>query len=272
MSAMYLAKELLAHRRRIFGAAACFVAATVASGMANAEMPAAEFSEDPNQQAMLQIVSMMTQERAAISALTVDGLAYMGGMRANMPASNDTSVSTFSVFGLNFGGQNAEDAASQALATEGQVARLDVSSGAEFTKAVIDSMPEVTGGNEWRCLAEALYFEARSESLVGQFAVGEVILNRVDAENYPDTICGVVRQGSHRLHACQFSYNCDGKSEHFAEARAFARAGKLANMMLDGAARVLTDGATHYHANTVDPRWARSLRFTAQIGSHTFYR
>ncbi len=272
MSAINKREKLRARTRKIIGVSSCFVAVTIAFGMANAEMPSAEFSEDPSQQAMIQIVSMMSQERAAVSAITVQALATRGGMGAHMPAVSDTSVSTFSIFGLSFGRQNIEDKNAQLLADSAQHSLIDTTVGGEFTKAVIDSMPEVTGGREWRCLAEALYFEARSETLAGQFAVGEVILNRVDAGNYPDTVCGVVSQGAHRLHRCQFSYNCDGKSEHFAEPVAFSRAGKLADMMLQGAARVLTDGATHYHANNVDPRWARALYFTAQIGSHSFYR
>lgn len=272
MSAVNKLKNMFAEPQRVVGVLLCFGAATFAFGMANAEMPPAEFSEDPNQQAMTQIVSMMAQERAAVSAVTMQTLATRGGMGVHTPTDSDTSVSTFSIFGLRFGGQNSEDLNAQILATSAQNGLIDATVGGEFTKAVIDEMPEVTGGREWRCLAEALYFEARSETLAGQFAVGEVILNRVDARNYPNTVCGVVSQGAHRLHRCQFSYNCDGKSEHFAEPVAFERAGKLADMMLQGAARVLTDGATHYHANNVDPRWASSLYFTAQIGSHSFYR
>ena len=125
------------------------------------------------------------------------------------------------------------------------------------------------GGPEWRCLTEALYFEARGESLAGQVAVAEVILNRVDAAVFPDSVCGVVRQGasSGRLHACQFSYNCDGKPEHINE-----QVGRVARAMLDGWARTLTDGATYYHTTAVRPRWARKFHETAEIGPHVFYK
>ncbi|MEM1313006.1 MAG: cell wall hydrolase [Pseudomonadota bacterium] len=129
------------------------------------------------------------------------------------------------------------------------------------------------GGEQWMCLTEALYFEARGEPLAGQVAVAEVILNRVDRSDYPDTICGVVGQGAGgKLHRCQFSYNCDGKPEKFSEKDAKAQVGRVARKMIDGMPRGLTGGATHYHTNAVNPRWARRFEKTAVIGVHLFYR
>lgn len=132
--------------------------------------------------------------------------------------------------------------------------------------------PEASGGPQWKCLAEALYFEARGESLHGQFAVAEVILNRVASPRYPDTVCGVVNQGTGRRGACQFSYTCDGKPEVVSEPAAWTRAGKIARLMLDGADRRLTDGATHFHTTGVRPGWAAVFPQTVQIGTHKFYR
>jgi len=129
-----------------------------------------------------------------------------------------------------------------------------------------------SGGAQWRCLAEALYFEARGESVKGQFAVAEVILNRVDQETYPDTVCGVVKQGTGRKYQCQFTYTCDGHAEVIAEPKAFDRVAKIARLMIDGAARPLTKGATHYHTRAVSPSWSRRLPRTATIGVHHFYR
>ena len=63
---------------------------------------------------------------------------------------------------------------------------------------------------EINCLAEAIYYEARGESFTGQAAVAEVIMNRVNHRVYPDTICGVVYEGSERVTGCQFSFTCDG--------------------------------------------------------------
>lgn len=138
--------------------------------------------------------------------------------------------------------------------------------------AALDALPKAEGGPQWRCLSEAIYFEARGESLAGQVAVGEVILNRVDSRRYPNSVCKVVKQGASNLNACQFSYNCDGKAEKIAERAAFERAGKIARALLDGQPRKLTKGATHYHATYVKPRWAKKLVKTAEIDAHIFYR
>ena len=134
------------------------------------------------------------------------------------------------------------------------------------------AQPPATGGAEWQCLAEALYFEARGETVAGQFAVAEVILNRRDLQAYPGTVCGVVNQGTGQRFACQFSYTCDGRAERISEPAAFERAGKIARLMLDGAPRALTEGATHFHTTAVRPSWARRFPQTARIGSHLFYR
>ncbi len=259
--------------RAAIGAGAFGAAMVFGFSVENAELPGAEFSEDPSQQAMTQIVSMMSQERAALTALNNDQMVEMSGLTLQDPVTDDVSVSSFSLFGVNFGGHSGEDSRAEAMVDSAGFSTDVVLESARFDQDVLDEMPEVTSGNaEWQCLAEALYFEARSETLAGQLAVGEVILNRVDSDLFPNSICGVVQQGSHRLNACQFSYNCDGKAEHFSEPIAFARAGKLAHMMLEGTARVLTDGATYYHAATVNPSWANQFERTAVIGDHYFYR
>ncbi|MDO9527130.1 MAG: cell wall hydrolase [Gemmobacter sp.] len=134
----------------------------------------------------------------------------------------------------------------------------------------LSQLPPAAGGPEWRCLAEALYFEARGESLRGQFAVAEVILNRVDNPRYPATVCGVVTEGNRN--GCQFSFTCDGLPEVIREHAAFARSGKIARLMLDGLPRPLTQGATHFHTHKVRPRWATIFAHTAKIGTHLFYR
>lgn len=126
------------------------------------------------------------------------------------------------------------------------------------------------GDAEWQCLAQALYFEARGETLKGQFAVAEVILNRVDSPRYPGSVCGVVKQSGNG--GCQFSYVCDGYSDRIREWGAYQQAGKIAKLMLDGAPRALTMGATHFHTRGVRPGWARQFPQTAAIGAHLFYR
>jgi spore germination cell wall hydrolase CwlJ-like protein len=142
----------------------------------------------------------------------------------------------------------------------------------EYSLAWLDKQPRPAGDSEWECLTEALYFEARGESVKGQFAVAEVILNRVRSRVFPNTVCAVVNQGTGKLHRCQFSYNCDGKSEAFHESRAYTRAGKVARILLDGGPRNLVVGATFYHTRAVSPNWSRQFIRTASIGSHYFYR
>ena len=125
---------------------------------------------------------------------------------------------------------------------------------------------------QFTCLKEAIYHEARGEPIHGQFAVAEVILNRVDSPAYPNTVCDVVHQNAHMRNACQFSYACNGRSRDMNERRARRIAARIADIMLSGAERELTDGATHFHTTTVNPGWARRLVRTAQIGVHIFYR
>ena len=141
-----------------------------------------------------------------------------------------------------------------------------------YSKSSLKQLPAVSGGKQWSCLTEALYFEARGESVLGQFAVAEVILNRVDSASYPDTICGVVRQGTGQRHKCQFSFYCDGRAEIMNDKRALEQVGKVADIMMAGADRSITQGATHYHTLAVSPKWSRVFPRTATIGYHHFYR
>lgn len=139
--------------------------------------------------------------------------------------------------------------------------------------AALDALPETTGGKDWECLAEAIYFESRGEPLSGQIAVAEVILNRVDSPAYPKTVCGVTRQGVGTAgRACQFSYACDGRSDVMNSAQPRDRARKLATLMLAGRERTVTDGATHFHTTAVRPSWSRKLTRVAKVGHHVFYR
>lgn len=142
----------------------------------------------------------------------------------------------------------------------------------QFSKSWIDDLPEPKGGAELRCLAEALYFEARGETVKGQFAVAEVILNRVKSERFPGSACGVINQGTGKKYQCQFTYTCDGYKEVIKEPRAYERVSKVARIALDGLAPELTKGATHYHTTAVKPRWSKVYTKTAAIGDHVFYR
>lgn len=141
-----------------------------------------------------------------------------------------------------------------------------------YSSKRLAAMPSPRGGKEWQCLTEALYFEARGETLKGIFGVAEVILNRVDDRRYPSSVCKVVNQGTGQRYRCQFTYTCDGRPEHMRDDRAHDVVGKIAKLMIDGAPRRLTKGATHYHTKSVNPNWAKVFPRTATIGYHHFYR
>ena len=126
--------------------------------------------------------------------------------------------------------------------------------------------------NARRCLAQALYYEARNQSLTGRMAVADVVMNRVESARFPDSVCGVVFQGARRRSGCQFSFTCDGSMEAPTERRAMAEAELVATAVLGGFRLELTDGATNYHADYVRPYWAPTLTGTARIGDHLFYR
>jgi spore germination cell wall hydrolase CwlJ-like protein len=142
----------------------------------------------------------------------------------------------------------------------------------EYTRDFLAKKPAASGGDNWECLTQALYFEARGESVKGQFAVAEVILNRASSSKFPNSVCGVIHQGTGKKYQCQFTYTCDGRAEVVHEKKSWTRLGKIARLMLDGAPRRLTDGATHYHTKAVNPRWARAFPRTAAIGVHYFYK
>jgi Cell Wall Hydrolase len=122
------------------------------------------------------------------------------------------------------------------------------------------------------CLAQAISYEAGNETIEGQEAVAQVILNRLRHPAYPKTICGVVYQGSERKTGCQFTFTCDGSLRRARSAQSMAYATAIAERVLSGGTSVIVGGATHYHANYVSPYWAPSLVRIATIGAHIFYR
>jgi hypothetical protein len=126
--------------------------------------------------------------------------------------------------------------------------------------------------SEQDCLARAVYFEARGETLNGQYAVAEVVINRVRSTYYPNTICGVVFQGSQRRTGCQFSFTCDGSLRRGVGGAPWTRAQEVARNVIAGSVPRRTGGATHYHTDWVDPHWNNSLIETTRIGTHIFYR
>jgi Cell Wall Hydrolase len=124
-----------------------------------------------------------------------------------------------------------------------------------------------------RCLANAIYFEARGEPVRGQMAVAQVVINRVFSGFYPNDICGVVYQNAGRHLACQFTFACDGKSKAINERSAWARANRVAKQTLDGEVYVPEVAkSTHYHAVYVHPNWVGEMKKLVRYGIHNFYR
>jgi spore germination cell wall hydrolase CwlJ-like protein len=125
---------------------------------------------------------------------------------------------------------------------------------------------------EENCLAKAVYFEARTETELGQLAVAKVILNRVKDPGYPKSICAVVYQGSDHRNSCQFSFACDGLPDDVRNQQAWANSKRIASKALAGDETMRIMGAaTHYHADYVRPRWSYQMKRLIKIGRHIFY-
>lgn len=122
------------------------------------------------------------------------------------------------------------------------------------------------------CLTLAIYYEAATEPDAGQRAVAQVVLNRVAHPTYPDTVCGVVFQGSERRTGCQFSFTCDGSLARPPARMWWDRAATVARTALAGAVYAPVGLATHYHTVQIHPYWADSLDHVGTIGAHRFYR
>ena len=131
------------------------------------------------------------------------------------------------------------------------------------------------------CLALNTYHEAKNQSMIGQVATAQVVMNRVADSRYPNTVCEVVKQGPKYKgsdvpvrHKCQFSWFCDGKSdEPRRDSKEWRMAQEYARIVLSGRIVLdVTEGATHYHATYVKPSWAKTKTRTTRIESHIFYR
>jgi spore germination cell wall hydrolase CwlJ-like protein len=164
----------------------------------------------------------------------------------------------------------AEEKSGESYAAKGEVTGVD-----QRPKSPAERLG-LTGANrakQEKCLANAVYFEARGEAVRGQIAVAQVVLNRVFTPFYPKTVCDVVYQNAHRRYACQFTFACDGIPDVVTEPDAYARAQRIARDMLDGKLWMPeVSKATHYHAYWVHPDWVNEMKKIYKLGVHTFYR
>jgi hypothetical protein len=122
------------------------------------------------------------------------------------------------------------------------------------------------------CLSQAIWYEAASESEAGQRAVAQVVLNRVAHPSWPNSVCGVVYQGSERATGCQFTFTCDGSLSRRPAGASWAQAQRIAAEALAGSVYAPVGLATHYHTLWVNPYWASTLDHIGTIGAHRFYR
>lgn len=150
-----------------------------------------------------------------------------------------------------------------------------------FITPAIAKKPEEPkyGPEALQCLALNIYFEARGSNLADKVAVADVVINRKQDTRYPNTICGVIRQakvdssGNVKRNQCQFSWYCDGKADVPRDNDRWEEARLLAHQILiDGKYRGISEGATHYHATYVNPKWASAFQQVGRIGEHIFYR
>ena len=142
--------------------------------------------------------------------------------------------------------------------------------------------------NDLDCLAKNIYFEAGVESTAGKLAVANVTINRILSNDYPNTVCKVVKEGKHYFSArtdtwepfrdmCQFPWYCDGRGDDPNPGRTWNSAKDLAKIVLEKHHQDIlidiTDGATHYHANWMEvfPRWSERRKVLVSIDRHIFY-
>jgi hypothetical protein len=150
-------------------------------------------------------------------------------------------------------------AAAQALASDG-------------AEPFVASRNEAAFERSLQCLAEAVYYEARNQSDDGQRAVAQVVLNRVRHPAYPNSVCGVVYQGSARVTGCQFTFTCDGSLGGYIDSGSWDRARRIATAALRGNVYRPVGLATNYHTTAISPYWAPTLVPQLTLGDHIFYR
>ncbi len=121
------------------------------------------------------------------------------------------------------------------------------------------------------CLSRTIYWEARGEGAAGMEAIANVVMNRLGHEGFPNTICGVVRQG-HEQGACQFSWWCDGRSDDAEEEKSYAISKEITRKALNRQLTDRTGGALYFHTRQTTSDWSTGYIKTVKIGDHVFYK
>ena len=142
--------------------------------------------------------------------------------------------------------------------------------------------------NELGCMALNIYHESKNQSKLGMIAVARVVVNRMNDKRFPDNVCDVIYEGPSKQswkdpnkmvmvrNRCQFSWYCDGKSDEIPNkdnniAWRLAQDVAVEVLVLDKYVGVV-EGATHYHADYVDPAWNKSITLVTKVDDHIFYR
>ncbi|MGH7022200.1 MAG: cell wall hydrolase [Caulobacteraceae bacterium] len=178
------------------------------------------------------------------------------------PAANDALVAL---------GPDGQPSSSLRPLDEGVLTPMDTSDAVKLSALPGYAVWNFSGGDPLTCLAQAVYFEARSESKAGQRAVAQVVINRTHLPQYASSVCGVVYQGAARATGCQFTFVCDGSLRDPSDLGAWDRAVGIAKDALAGYVDKPMLGATHYHAAWMTPYWASELRRIRRIGGQIFY-
>jgi spore germination cell wall hydrolase CwlJ-like protein len=205
----------------------------------------------------------MTAKRGAVQLDNSTWQAFAHDFLDQQPASLSTSTAPDTqTYALDFVATGSKAAMAQDLRI---MASLETFTKGHFETAAIQN-------KALDCLTTAIYYEARSESVTGQLAVAQVVLNRVKHPAYPDNVCDVVFEGAQRTTGCQFTFTCDGSMKILPRAAGWSRSRRIAIHALLGMSDVTIGRATHYHTTAISPYWSKTLLRTANIGSHIFYR
>ena len=165
---------------------------------------------------------------------------------------------------------NASDDSGESVANKGQVTGDNARPKSPAERLALSGASRAKAE---KCLANAVYFEARDEPLRAQIAVAQVVLNRVFSPFYPNDVCGVVYQNADRHLACQFTFACDGKRDVITEPDAWVRAQRIARDMLDGKLWMPEVAkSTHYHDYWAHPDWVGEMKRIDRLGGLIFYR
>ncbi len=153
----------------------------------------------------------------------------------------------------------------------------------DLSKVVILRIPQEMAENKEKtvnkkqldCMAANIYFEASTQERIGKIGVAQVTMNRVRSPEFPNSICEVVFQGpknKKHKHLCQFSWYCDGKPDVIRSKRMWRECVYIAKYVMLGGVPDITKKSTHYHADYVQPWWAKKMEKTVKLGDHIFYR